>query len=661
MYFCSDLDKRRLRRALTDNRLVITQHFTERTVTPGGDISMQCAATGDKPPQFVWERDGVTVSSNTDPRYALGQIMTTDNSVIAQLNITRVRVEDGGLYACIAKEGEHVASSENRLDVYGPPYIRSLPPIKAQSGESINLRCPFYGYPIRSIDNSCEVNKEDNGAVYTCIVTSPSGEMARRSFEIQVIEAPILEDLLLVERSSELFSALVIKKVALEHCGTYTCVASNHVAKVNKSTQLYIKVAPKWLEEPSNSSLLLGRKGIVSCSASGYPQPQVHWMKKDALLGTWQPVLELAGGGILSLPNGSLVIEEVSLTDEGLYSCNVENGVGTPLSKTVWMTVNTYSLTWKEASGPWQEVWSPNKVPNKLSNLSGVQKHALTGLKCGTKYSLRITATNKVGTSQPAYLDVSTLAGPPIAPTSTEWFWSNCSHVFIQAAGWDDAGCELRTLELEHRALGARSWMRPINILVMFPRQSYTGHLYQYRGSFALSGLSAGTWYVLRITATNEAGSVTTVYNYATKNEDGSEVGPPSEIFDINMLVIVLSSILLAVCLICCVYILVKRQRNVNLTGYRDLITVDKSESGNITANTSQSNLANVKENSMNAQNRIYSAPIHVRNNSKHELYEISPYAQFAVGFRTFGHAENSDVPRHIKYTDTGSEDNETR
>ena len=42
-----------------------------------------------------------------------------------------------------------------------------------------------------------------------------------------------------------------------------------------------VSVAPKWLEEPLNSSLLLGRKGSVSCSASGYPQPQVHWMKKD--------------------------------------------------------------------------------------------------------------------------------------------------------------------------------------------------------------------------------------------------------------------------------------------------------------------------------------------------------------------------------------------
>ncbi|XP_037299251.1 Down syndrome cell adhesion molecule-like protein Dscam2 [Manduca sexta] len=1352
----SGLDRRK---RLADNRVLITQHFTERTVTPGGDISMQCAATADKPPQFVWERDGIIVSSNTDPRYAIGQIMTTDNSVVAQLNITRVRVEDGGLYSCTAKEGEHSASHENRLDVYGPPYIRSLPPIKVQSGESVNLRCPFYGYPISKIDweyqgkllttNSLfqtrykrskhktrrnaplvningvltipEVTKEQNGAIYTCIVTSPSGEMARRAFEIQVIEAPVLDDLLLgtnlqegqivniycnvrtgdlpihfewlkdgkripsnlkvVERNSELFSALVIKKVSLEHCGTYTCVASNHVAKVNRSTDLYIKVAPKWLEEPANSSLLLGRRGAVSCSASGYPQPQVHWMKKDALLGTWQPVLELAGGGILSLPNGTLVIEEVSLTDEGLYSCNVENGVGQPLSKTIWMSVNkpvhfesssanvtsqlghpvrleckplgddpirvawshngnvvdmqnqrikfseaktslgltstiniqysetrdagyyqcrasnpygaatfnveltilepptppsdlrvesvrpraavvswrdtlranarhyslqystghyahtwdhavtmnvtrkdtdvrqsvelqnlrpatayiarvatgnqvgisqftapvhfttheeapsspptnvqaeqtenpgelqvswmsplkethngviigyhvkavaqnsgaddsdsrtlkvsqlsgkqetllsgllkntkyavsvsaftsagsgpfslpvfqdtregapeqapssvectatsstslrvgwqpialpgqgsslvgysvlyatedgawhnqtalhtelylqnlqkytnftikvagfsnfgtgpysypiicatlqdvpgppadikmlvlsstsllvswkkpdhpngeilyytvyvkpaasggtarrvraegtrrsaeirevtagraydawvraataagegapsrtltkapdhrvvagvaslggtisvgvgrsvllvcqcvgappprtvwyhqhniithhprftrnhddsllinnidqslsgnytclaknlygsdsveynvivlplpespvlratpykdsilveweqpfyitnrsssqkiSYSLTWKEANGPWQEAWPSNKLPN----MSGVQKHTLTGLKCGTKYSLRITATNKVGTSQPAYMDVSTLGGVPIPPSTNEWLWSNCTHIYVQLAGWDDAGCELRGWDVEYRQLGSRVWTRAHNTMAYSDIPSWSlAPLYQpkspYRpGSFAIGDLRPATWYQLRMTASNEAGSVTTVYSYATKNEDGSEVGPPSDLFDLNMLVIICSSILLTLCLLSCVYILVKRQRG-NLTEYRDSITVEnKSESGNVTANTSHTNLANVKENSVNPQNRIYSAPIHMMNNSKHELYEISPYAQFAVGFRTFGHVENQDLPNRHKRYDT--------
>lgn len=59
------------------------------------------------------------------------------------------------------------------------------------------------------------------------------------------------------------------------------------------------------------------------------------------ILGIWRPVLDLAGGGIMSFPNGSLIIEVVSLSDEGMYSCNVENGVGKPLNKNIWITVNS--------------------------------------------------------------------------------------------------------------------------------------------------------------------------------------------------------------------------------------------------------------------------------------------------------------------------------
>ncbi|CAG9792423.1 unnamed protein product [Diatraea saccharalis] len=305
----------------------------------------------------------------------------------------------------------HICIDETR-----PPYIRTLPPFKVQSGQSVTLKCPYYGYPVREITweykgkeitsdtsqinrfkrftskdlsieifgrkpklrlkrdatvtngvlNISKVSKSDNGASYACIVKSPSGEMAKRTFELHVVEPPQLEEILLaqdlqegqivqihcnlksgdspvyyswlkdgkkipnhlkiIERSMEVFSVLIIKNVSLDHCGTYTCVAANHVAK--------------WNEEPQNTSLLLGRSGHISCSANGYPQPQTHWLKRDVVSEAWRPVLEVAGGGVLSLSNGSLIFDTVALSDAGLYTCHVENGVGEALSKTIWISVN---------------------------------------------------------------------------------------------------------------------------------------------------------------------------------------------------------------------------------------------------------------------------------------------------------------------------------
>lgn len=58
-------------------------------------------------------------------------------------------------------------------------------------------------------------------------------------------------------------------------------------------------------------------------------------------LGIWRPVLELRGNGLLSLPNGSLIFETVSLNHEGMYSCNVDNGVPQPLNKAIWISVKS--------------------------------------------------------------------------------------------------------------------------------------------------------------------------------------------------------------------------------------------------------------------------------------------------------------------------------
>ncbi|XP_012553148.3 cell adhesion molecule Dscam2 [Bombyx mori] len=1347
----ADVLRVRNKRDIPSN-ILMTQHFSGQIVTPGDDVSLQCTATAERPPRFIWERDGVTITSNTDQRYTLGQMMS-GVGVVSQVNITRSRVEDGGVYSCTALEGDTKITHSARIDVYGPPYIRSLPPIKVQSGESLKLRCPYYGYPISKLEwehkgvklsstalpqhvrykrtfttgkrrrrkrqlyerdengvlNLPKVVKEESGDTYTCVVYSPSGEMARRSFEIQVVEAPELDELRvgsglkegqivqitcnivsgdppiyfswlkdgkkippslkITERSSELFSVLIIKRVALEHCGKYTCIATNHVGKVNQTTDLYISVAPKWVDEPTNTSLLLGQRGMVYCNANGYPTPQIHWMKRDATLGIWRPVLDLAGGGVISYPNGTLIIEVVSLSDEGLYACNVENGVGEALNKKLWISVNkpvhfesiganlttkaglpvtiscrplgdspirvkwsldgkpldfpssritisetnthnglssvlninyvesrdrgyyecrasnpygvaaynvrlnileppsspvelqldhvsgstaklswrdtiiahveyytvqftnndfmmwdsaktvnvtredglirqtveltelqpfteyrvrvaagnqvdlssytqpihfttqqeapssapmgvqvqqsdspgelmirwqspprdthngplqgyhvkavpfisgdsvpneaqtkiikviarngkqetvlgdllknvrygvsvsafnsagngpfsvpvyqttregapeqapsgvecrgvsstslrvswqqinsrgssllgyfvyystedslwsntstphtelyiqgllkytnysvkvagfsnyglgpfsypiicitlqdvpgppplikvlvssstsllvswkrpeqpngeithytvhvkpvsstnapqsyrvdathesaltressysitglitgrqyevfvrahttagegtpsrrvhadlsakvvagvsslggwvavgagssvllacacvgvpaprtvwyrhhhiithhprytrnhddsllinnidqtlsgnytclaknlygsdsvsyevtvlptpepptlritahkdslqlqwdpprkiagkaqkiSYNLTWKEADGSWQDAWS-----SRGTTLQGIQEYTLQGLKCGTKYSLRITAANSVGSSQPAYFDASTLGGVPIAPSSTEWFWSNATHIYIQLSGWDDNGCEITRFEVDYREYGSKSWRRVDTGIPPIEQQwNYMSSILNQPNSFVIGDLNAAQWYQIRVSVENSAGVATSIYNYATSTLFGETIGPPSEYFDINMLVIICSSILLIICSITCVYILVKRHNHNNMTEYRNSLTVEsKSERSDVPANTPQSVPSDIN-------NRVYSTPVHLTADTKHELYEISPYAQFALGFRTFGHVENQEVPSRI-------------
>lgn len=48
-----------------------------------------------------------------------------------------------------------------------------------------------------------KVTKSDNGALYACVVRSPSGEMAKRSFELHVVEPPQLEEILLAQDLQE--------------------------------------------------------------------------------------------------------------------------------------------------------------------------------------------------------------------------------------------------------------------------------------------------------------------------------------------------------------------------------------------------------------------------------------------------------------------------
>lgn len=123
--------------------------FTEETLQPGPFISLKCVASGNPLPQITWTLDGSLLPE--DQRFRVGDYITMQGRVVSYVNITSVRVEDGGEYECHARSTVGVVSHAARLNVYGLPYIRPMKDVSAVAGESLMLRCHVAGYPIDTI------------------------------------------------------------------------------------------------------------------------------------------------------------------------------------------------------------------------------------------------------------------------------------------------------------------------------------------------------------------------------------------------------------------------------------------------------------------------------------------------------------------------------
>lgn len=70
---------------------------------------------------------------------------------MSYVNITDIHVEDGGEYTCSAENAVSNVRHTARLDVYGPPFVRTMPNMSVVAGQTTTLKCPISGYPIESV------------------------------------------------------------------------------------------------------------------------------------------------------------------------------------------------------------------------------------------------------------------------------------------------------------------------------------------------------------------------------------------------------------------------------------------------------------------------------------------------------------------------------
>nr|XP_015827628.2 hemicentin-1 [Nothobranchius furzeri] len=345
----------------------------ELTIAVNSPLELECSAVGIPTPKLSWLKDGHPLDG-TD-------IIQQDGHAV---RISKVQVEDAGLYTCLASSlaGEDGRSHWVRVQV--PPTLLSSADVKTLTvpvSGHLTLECLTDSDPPPDIEwykdeakvqlngriqhlaggqylEIQEVQPEDSGH-YSCVVTNMAGSTSL-FFMVEILLPPVIkqsssivsvavgQDAVLpceVEGDSSaavmwrkdgfplpknnnkytLLSegSLQIRGTQPNDAGRYYCTATNQAGSDHRGMDLRVFVGPSIGPGPFNVTATTGIRAVLSCETTGIPSPKVSWKRNGTPLDVSQQP-----GAYRLLSSGSLVLLSPSKEDEGYFECTAVNDVG---------------------------------------------------------------------------------------------------------------------------------------------------------------------------------------------------------------------------------------------------------------------------------------------------------------------------------------------
>uniref|UniRef100_A0A672LGZ6 Protein tyrosine kinase 7 (inactive) n=1 Tax=Sinocyclocheilus grahami TaxID=75366 RepID=A0A672LGZ6_SINGR len=336
-----------------------------RVFSAGRGERVRCDPPRGQPePQVWWERAGARVASE-------GRVHQRDGDLI----FSPTDRSDSGVYTCVARNTAGQKQQELVVTVAtSPEWIVQPQDTHVEEGQPGFLHCHARSTPEPRVTwyrksvpiteegsryklfsngtlriNSAEVN---DAQTYSCVCVTQAGSLSAHA-RIHILEklkftpvpqpsqclqldressvscvakareTPIMhwsraDGADLPSHASQMNGALRFSTVTRADGGNYTCVASSSVqGEIRAHVHLTVGVHVEFKLEPEQTTVYQGHTAVLHCQASGDPQPYVQWMLKDKLLSS--------SSSSRSMPNGSLVISNVTTEDTGVYTCIAGN------------------------------------------------------------------------------------------------------------------------------------------------------------------------------------------------------------------------------------------------------------------------------------------------------------------------------------------------
>ncbi|GBG27547.1 Neural cell adhesion molecule 1 [Hondaea fermentalgiana] len=369
---------------------IIVEQPTSLVVQPGDNVTLDVQATGARPLEYLWKKDG--------------QFIREERSALRNLTFTSVAESDQGSYSVVVYNHlGHAESVSVTLDVDDPPQIVSPlgeTTVRVDPGETAQLRCvangtgtlSFMWYEVLNATANTLTRvvrgRETSGAnwtelalysvtndddrAYHCLATSDLGEALSPAIILDVNDPPSITlnpldtfaepgatVILQVEASgAEPISfqwrkdgapisgatarIIILRNVSAADEGSYDCRATNHLSPVTGALsevgELRLARAPEIVTAPQQETYVDPTStATLRCAFSGAPPMTYKWLYRSAgaddLILQQNETDEAYVESVFTIPS---TVE----SDQGTYVLLAENRLGNVTSSAAELYIN---------------------------------------------------------------------------------------------------------------------------------------------------------------------------------------------------------------------------------------------------------------------------------------------------------------------------------